>query len=47
MFDFLFIGNTKRLENRLNVRSYVRIISENNIKKSIWKINITQIILNQ
>jgi UDP-N-acetyl-D-galactosamine dehydrogenase len=31
MFDFLFMGNTKRLKNRLNVRSFVRIVSENNI----------------
>ena len=32
MFNFLFIGNTKSLKNRLNVRSFVRIISENNKK---------------
>ena len=33
MFDFLFIGNTKRFKNRLNVRSFVRIILENNRRK--------------
>jgi hypothetical protein len=32
MFDFLIMGYQKRLKNRLNVRSFVRIISENNIK---------------
>ncbi len=32
MFDFLFIGYTKMLKNKLNVRSFVRIISENNIE---------------
>ena len=32
MFDLLFIGYQKRLENRLNVRTFVRIISENNKK---------------
>jgi hypothetical protein len=32
MFDFLFIGYTKMLKNSLNVRSFVRIISENNRK---------------
>jgi len=32
MFNFLFIGYQKRLKNRLNVRSFVRIILENNIE---------------
>jgi len=32
MFDF-FINNTKSLKNRLKVRSFVRIISKNNIEK--------------
>ena len=35
MFDFLFIGNTKRLKNRLNVRSFVRYFKEQYMKKAI------------
>ena len=33
MFDFLFIDYQKRLKNRLNVRSFVRIISEDKNEK--------------
>jgi hypothetical protein len=29
MFNFLIIGNQKRLKNRLNVRTFVRINLEN------------------
>ena len=35
MFDFLFIGYWKRLKNRLNVRSFVRIILNNNININV------------
>jgi hypothetical protein len=37
MFDYLFLGYRKRLKNWLNVRSFVRIISENNIEKIYGK----------
>ena len=33
MFDFLFIGYQKRLQNRLNVRTFVR----NYIKHKLFK----------
>ena len=47
MFDFLFMGYQKRLKNRLNVRSFVRIISENNRCKRISLLQEEQVLLDR